>query len=174
MFKASLVSLSLSLYSVQGLSWPSWFTQRNNISLPCTGSPWHWHVYIILYTILYAIYMSSKPAVIGLVAKDWLSPKGAQLTSLSCSLAVLGCAWLCSVSVESAYPEAQLPWCCFVARLITTGFLSGEVLATDPATDIANTQTHKLCPIGWGNRSHVDLETNLNFASYLVYPHHPI
>ena len=63
--------------------------------------------------------MSSKPAVIGLVAKDWLSPKGAQLTSLSCSLAVLGCAWLClavlgcawlcSVSVESAYPEAQLP-----------------------------------------------------------------
>ena len=95
MFKASLVSLSLSLYSVQGLSWPSWFTQRNNISLPCTGSPWHWHVYIILYTILYAIYMSSKPAVIGLVAKDWLSPKGAQLTSLSCSLAVLGCAWLC-------------------------------------------------------------------------------
>ena len=88
-------TISLSLYSVQGLSWPSWFTQRNNISLPCTGSPWHWHMYIILYTILYAIYISSKPAVIGLVAKDWLSPKGAQLTSLSCSLAVLGCAWLC-------------------------------------------------------------------------------
>ena len=67
------------------------------------------------------------------------------LAVLGCAwlcLAVLGCAWLCSVSVESAYPEAQLPWCCFVARLITTGFLSGEVLATDPATDIANTQTH--------------------------------
>lgn len=85
-------SFSLSLYSVQALSWPSWFTQRNNISLPCTGSPRH--DICILYTI-YVIYMSSKPAVIGLVAKDWLSPKGAQLTSLSCSLVVLGCAWLC-------------------------------------------------------------------------------
>ena len=31
------------------------------------------------------------------VAKDWLSPKWAQLTSLSGSLAALGCAWLCLV-----------------------------------------------------------------------------